>query len=116
MRSMTIAIGSGVAVTIIVRIVVVLTEIPTNPVINLAISIIVHSVGSQCSRFTWVSPEVGGEIGMIQIHTGINDRNNDVGAAGLGVPRFWTSDPLLAPKRTPVWIIWNGRWCMNIDA
>ena len=64
-------------------------------VIDVSVPVVVNSVAWNLAR---VSPNVGCQIGVVELHAGVEDRDLDRPGTGAGVPRRRRSNALHSPK------------------
>ena len=72
----------AVAVGVVGQVVVV-DEVPAVHVVDVAVAVVVDAVARDLAR---VRPDVGGEVGVVVLDPGVDDGDDDVGAAGRRVP------------------------------
>src|SRR5262249_24139846 len=78
--------GDVRAVAVVVeRFVVVRDEVPAVDVVDEAVAVVVDAVAGDLAR---VGPDVGGEVGVVVVDAGVDDRDDDAAARGDGVPRL----------------------------
>ena len=91
------------AVTVgIAGIVVVPIKIPPVDVIDIAVAVVIDAVSGNLAG---VGPDIGGQIRMIDVHTGIDDGHHDIAAAGGHTPGFKRIDVGIIGAVGPVHIL-----------
>ncbi len=59
-------------------------------------------------RLAWVRPDIGREVGVGEINTGVDRRHHNVRAPGGLVPGGRGIDVVECPLRRPAWVVWRG--------
>ena len=91
-------------------------EVPATDIIDVAVAIVVDAIIWRLAR---VDPDVSLEIGVVEVNTGVDNRDAVVWVASINVPRFRRIDVVVlglvhAPEQAEHWVIRGGLTVVHV--